>query len=134
MTINQLLKKKPPIDLILEILAHINITSLDTEKFFSIKSLEHNNVLIKAKPLLLELATFYLPCKKRLYFDNITNKKLITILKQCLKVYEYKIVSTEKYSHGNKFIVYNIKPEKEKIEKKRPQFIQMNENITLQFD
>jgi hypothetical protein len=135
MTINQLLKKKPPIDLIMEILNFININSLDTEKTFSIKTLESTNVLIKAKPLLKDLGEYYLPCKYKQYFENINNRKLITILKQCLKVYDYKIISIEKYSHGNKFIVYKIKSTKETpIVKKRPIIAQVPSEITLKFD
>jgi hypothetical protein len=52
---------------------------------------------------------FYLPCKYRKYLQNVDEKKAITILRQLLKVYDYNIISSEKYSRGNKFLVYKLK-------------------------
>ena len=49
-----------------------------------------------------------MPCKKKVYLNNITEKKSITILRQILKLYDYNVKSVEKYIKGDKLIEYNI--------------------------
>lgn len=110
MTINQLFRKKPTSDLILRLLNLLNIYSFNSDVTFSQKTIILNNVILKSKPLLNELKLFYLPCKKKIYLENITPKKFITILKQCLKLFNYKLVSQEKYINSDKIIIYRISP------------------------
>jgi hypothetical protein len=105
MTINQLFIKKPSIDLIMKLMVHFDLQSIVA---FSQKTIVQNNILIKIKPILDELGEYYLPCKKRVYIDNITPKKLITVIKQCLKLYDYKLISQEKYISGCKHIIYRL--------------------------
>jgi len=106
MTIDQLFIKKPSIELIMKLMVHFDIMSLQSVVAFSQKTIVQNNILIKIKPVLDELGEYYLPCKKRVYIDNITPKKLITVVKQCLKLYDYKLISQEKYIAGCKHIIY----------------------------
>ena len=55
-------------------------------------------------------------------------------MKQCLKLYGKKLVSTEKYSNGTKYVVYQIKPLKTpKKQKKNTNNIEYNK-VTLNFD
>ena len=62
--------------------------------FLSHKKLLYRiNVVLKSKPIINELKMFYLPCKKKIYLENITPKKFITIIKQCIKLFNYKLVS-----------------------------------------
>lgn len=138
MTINQLFKKKPTIDLINKLLNSFNVESINSDRIFSTKTLELHNAIIKSKPLLKELSDYYLPCKKKVYFCSLTNKKLITIIKQLLRLHNYKLISIEKYSNGNKFIVYQIKSEEDVVEKqnkrKPPSHQITQDTITLKFD
>jgi hypothetical protein len=108
MTINQLFLTKPPLELIMTMMGHLDIWTLQSVSAFSQKTIIQNNVLIKIKPILDELGKHYLPCKKRVYIDAITPKKLITIVKQCLRIYDYKLISQEKYIAGCKQIIYRI--------------------------
>ena len=138
MTINQLFKNKPPIDLINKILNSFNIDGVDCERIFSVKTMELNNAIIKSRPLLKELEEYYLPCKQKVDVYKLTNKKLITIIKQLLRIHQYMLVSIEKYSNGNKFIVYQIKSREEVLEKQNKTKIPVHQiikdNITLKFD
>ena len=77
--------------------------------FFSRKDIESKNILEEIKNDLDELSTYYIPCKKKIYFKNINSKNIITILRQILKVYNYKINAVEKYSNGKKYLLYNLK-------------------------
>lgn len=138
MTINQLFKNKPPIDLINKLLNSFNIDGVTCDRIFSVKIMEHNNAIIKSKPLLKEIEGYYLPCKQKVYFNKLTNKKLITIIKQLLRIHQYKLISIERYSNGSKFIVYQIKSNEEALEKKNkkksPEHHITKDNITLKFD
>ena len=40
--------------------------------------------------------------------NGLTEKNVITILRQCVRVYGYKIVSKEKYMKGEKYILYQL--------------------------
>jgi hypothetical protein len=55
------------------------------------------------------LKEYYLPCKYRNYCVDVSEKKIITIIKQCLRVYNYKLESKEKYIYGKKHIIYYLK-------------------------
>ena len=130
MTINQLFKKKPPKDLILKLLLLLNIKEFKSDTKFSQKTITDNSVLIKCIPIINELKNFYLPCKQKIYLVNLTAKKIITVIKQCIKLYNYKLLSKEKYINGTKIILYNININKEVVTKNSI----IHKNYTLSFD
>lgn len=130
MTINQLFKKKPPKELILKLLLLLNITDFKSDVKFSQKTINDNNVLIKCIPIIEELKNFYLPCKQKIYLIDLTPKKIITIIKQCIKLYNYKLISKEKYINGTKIILYNINMNKDIVNKNSI----IHKNYTLSFD
>jgi len=135
MSLNQLFLRKPPLELFMKIMKNCNIESLDSNVFFSINILENNNSIIKSKLLLDELSEFYLPCKKKVYFKDITNRKLITIIKQVLRLYDYKLLSNEKYSNSKKYILYQIIPKDAKVKKTKKNMHKIsNERVVLKFD
>ena len=68
----------------------------------------------------------YMPCKYKKYFSNLNYKKCVTILRQILKLYNYKLVSKEKYEHKQKKLFYSIK----KIGSETPP----KKNLILTFD
>ena len=58
-----------------------------------------------------ELRKYYLPCKQKIYFNDIkllTNKEAITILRQLLKIHDYDLISREKFINGIKYLLYKI--------------------------
>ena len=118
MAINQLFKIKPSKELVKEIIGLININidkidnmdtdNIENKKFFTIKELNDLNILDKVCFIKNKIKDYYLPCKQKIYFNNITIKKLLTIFRQLLKLYNYKIISVDKYDNGKKFIIYII--------------------------
>lgn len=135
MSLNQLFLRKPPLDLLMKILKNCTIDSLNSNVYFSINILENNNSIIKSKLLIDELSEYYLPCKKKVYFYEITNRKLITIIKQVLRLYDYKLHSIEKYSNSKKYILYQILPKDAKIKRTKKNMHNIsNERIVLKFD
>ena len=128
MTINQLFKNIPPKELIEEIIILCGLTSLDDTKYFSKNDLLVLNTIEKVSEQIDKLKEYYLPCKAKNYLTNLTHKKIITILRQCVKLYGYKIISKEKYLKGEKIIIYQLENTNNK-----PQTIQ-NTVCTLTFD
>ena len=72
---------------------------------------------------------YYLPCKYKIYLQNISIKKSITLLRQLLKLYDYNVKSNEKYIKGEKIIVYQILPKNS--QKKQ---VNSNNKCVISFD
>lgn len=79
---------------------------------FSRKMITEKNVIEKLNLLLPQLKNYYMNCKHTKYLENLDPKKCVTILRQLLRLYNYKVISMEKYHSGQKFLLYKI----EKIE------------------
>jgi hypothetical protein len=110
MTINQLFKKKPSKDLVTELLSLYGIDGFDDDKQFNRNNLINLNLITKLNDFKSKLFEYYLPCKFKVYMDNLTIKKSVTILRQVIKLFDYIVKSTEKYIKGEKIIVYQIVP------------------------
>ena len=110
MTIYQLFRDKPPISIVIELLEKVGIENLqDTTNTFTQEDV--NNYLDSdcLKKNIILLKEYYLPCKYKNYCEEVTPKKVITIMRQCLRPYGYKLESKEKYSSGRKHIIYFLK-------------------------
>ena len=111
---NQLFKIIPTMDIINELLEIFGLKGLNDEHHFSREDLKKIDVVDKVNTIKEKLSYFYLPCKSRLYLNDLNEKNVITILKQFIKVYNYSIISREKYMKKKKFIIYKIIPIKDK--------------------
>jgi len=85
MTINQLFKKKPQKDLVEKVLNIFGLSDFEDSKNFTKKDLENNDTLNNMLSIKALLEEYYLPCKRKVYLDNLTLKKCITILRQLVK-------------------------------------------------
>ena len=112
MTINQLFRKIPPKNIINKILKYYGIHGFDDNKFFTKNCLSKYNLIKNLDEISTQFEEYYLPCKFKIYFKNLTLKKSITILRQVLKLYDYYVKSHEKYIKGEKIIMYQILPKK----------------------
>ena len=73
---------------------------------FSKKYLINKNIKEKFEELLPELKKIYLNCKHKKYLENLNEKKIITIIRQLIRPYNYCIHSKEKYENGKKYLLY----------------------------
>jgi hypothetical protein len=108
---NQLFSREyPPFELVNDIILLITNKQLDYNIYyeFTIKNLVNKNILSKINNYIVELKKYYLKCKHSKYLDNLNEKKLITLLRQILRPYEYIINSIEKYNNSQKFLLYII--------------------------
>ena len=129
MTINQLFKKKPQKELVEKVLNIFGLSSFDDSKNFTKKDLENIDTLNNILSIRDLLEEYYLPCKKKVYLDNLTLKKCITILRQLVKLYDYILKSNEKYIKGEKIIIYYIVPISMKTQNNK-----IEKNCVISFD
>ena len=108
MPFNQLFNSIPPKNLIEELLNLYGLSDLDDTKPISKIDLIQLKTLETIEEIIPKLNSYYLPCKGRIYLTNLNYKKLITILRQCIKLFNYKLLSKEKYLKGEKIIEYQI--------------------------
>ena len=96
MTLNQLFKKRPTIELVLEILKLLKINNMEEIKY---KSFSKNDitraVLDEMENMRHIFEEYYIKCKFDIYFTFIDQKKVVTILRQCLKAIDYKASSID---------------------------------------
>jgi hypothetical protein len=112
----QLFKNVPPKDFVEDILKlFIPNGFQDSYYQFSRKMISEKNVCDKLTLLVPQLKEYYMNCKHKKYLENLDPKKCVTILRQLLRLYDYRVVSMEKYHNGQKFLLYKI--EKIEIEK-----------------
>jgi hypothetical protein len=131
---NQLFKKIPPREFIIDIIKLYGLDDLNDKCSFTRKDLEKLNTVSKLIDYKSELYKYYLPCKGRLYLNDLNEKNIITILRQLLKTLNYTLNSREKYVKGNKFIIYNIISIKEKEYKPIKSSSINNEKTLINFD
>jgi hypothetical protein len=129
MTINQLFKKKPSKELIIKVLNIFDIEDFNDSKQFTRKDLEKIDLCNNLNIFSSKLNEYYLPCKFKIYLQDINIKKSITLLRQLLKLYDYNVKSNEKYIKGEKIIVYQIRPKN--TQKKQ---VNNNNKCVISFD
>jgi hypothetical protein len=110
MTINQLFKHKPSKELVCELLTIYGIDGFDDDKQFNRNNLLNLHLIENLNIFKSKLEEYYLPCKRKIYLENLNVKKSITILRQIIKLFDYVVKSNEKYIKGEKIIVYQIIP------------------------
>lgn len=104
----QLFKKNPSIEVLNKVLGTIGIDEFKEEFCFKKSDLILLNTVLKMNEIIDELTEYYYPCKTKLYLTNIDTTKCITIIRQFLRHFDYSLIGKEKYSCGEKFIVYTL--------------------------
>jgi hypothetical protein len=128
MTVNQIFNKNVPEDLVLLLLSQLNINNFSDNKRLSYQLIDDNMETLM--PILDEIKLYYLPCKSKVYFNTLNSKKIITIIRQLLKLYNYKLYSKERYSKETKmkFIEFTIR------ENLKNNITRVNTNLVLSFN
>ena len=113
---NQLFRRNPDRYIINDLMVIFNINSIDDENFYFTKQdLSNLNVVNKMNDIKEKLEIYYLPCKAKVYLNDLNEKKCITILRQFLKHIDYNLDPKEKYINSKKNYLYYIKCNKEKV-------------------
>jgi|TARA_B110000977_G_scaffold12429_1_gene15844 hypothetical protein len=114
---DQLFKKYPTNELYENIINSFGIYDIDNKHTFSRNDLKHLKTVEKINKLKPYLEKCYIPCKGRTYLNNLTEKNVITVLRQILKIRGYHVSSREKYIKGHKYILYKVEKNEEKVYK-----------------
>lgn len=112
---DQLFKTYPTNELFANIINSFGIYDIDSKYTFSRNDLKHLKTIEKINTLKPYLEKCYIPCKARTYLNNLTEKNVITVLRQILKTKGYYISSKEKYIKGHKYILYRIEKREEDL-------------------
>ena len=72
------------------------------------------------------LKKIYIKCKHKIYLENLNEKKIITLIRQLLRINKYDLKTKEKYENGKKYLLYTISKKFENNMKKI--------NSTINFD
>ena len=105
---NQLFKNYPNEEFVINLLNIYGIKDFSDNHYFTKKDLEELNTIDNLNQLKNKLASYYIPCKAKLYINNIDYKRAITILRQFLKTQNYTLSSKEKYIKGIKYNTYTV--------------------------
>ena len=105
---NQNFRKNPDMQIIQSILETFGLDNLEDDRFFTKEHMKEINTIDNINLLKSKLNEYYLPCKSKIYLNNITEKKCITILRQFVKNYNYKVIGIEKSIGGRKQTTYRL--------------------------
>lgn len=108
MSKNQLFREFPTLDFFKEFVTYYGLKDLNDSRIFTKEQLVNLKTLEKINENIEKLESIYIPCKKEKYLKNLTEKKSITVLRQIAKVFQYKVVTREKFQNGKKILVYSL--------------------------
>jgi hypothetical protein len=119
----------PSEDFLIQLLKCFGIQNLNDYHEFNKGDLVELNTVDKLNELIPELILYYLPCKAKIYLNDITEKRAITILAQFLKLFDYKLLREEKIIDKKKIIFYRI----QKIEDSKLHIFRNSKNYEIIF-
>ena len=105
---NQLFREIPPLEFVVKILLLFIPNGFDTTYQFSRQDIKDKKVIEQLKEYIPELEKYYLKCKRIKYLQDLTSKKIITLLRQILRPHKHRVIAHEKYSFGKKYLLYNL--------------------------
>lgn len=85
------------------------------EKWFDKRHLEINDTIAQVSRLIPEMKKYYVPCKAKVYLNDIGMRRAITILSQHLRVSGYTLERKERFVNHKKIVWYRIVNEEEKL-------------------
>jgi len=106
--INQLFRQRPDHEFLIKFLNCFGLKNLNDTSEFTKENLVNYNIIDKINNLLPELVLLYLPCKHIQFLINLNINKCITILKQILRLFEYKLNKREHVINKVKIISYFV--------------------------
>tara|TARA_Y100001958_G_C21179657_1_gene509792 strand:- start:982 stop:1362 length:381 start_codon:yes stop_codon:yes gene_type:complete len=105
---SQLFKKIPPKEYVNKILHIFGIKDFDENFYFSKYDIQKKNIIEEIEKELPELQKYYLNCKAKKYLIDLDFKRIVTILRQLTRQHKYRIVGFEKYTNGEKYLLYKL--------------------------
>jgi hypothetical protein len=108
MKINQLFRKTVDMIMVLAVLRCFNLHSLLDCTPFSKRDLVRIRTAERLGALFHQLQDYYIPCKGRMYLVQGSLGKALTVLKQVVRLYDYRLASREQTHGKQKLIMYHL--------------------------
>lgn len=89
-------------------LACFGLASLDDKWVVTQEFLRRHDVVGRVRATEPRLRPYYIPCKARIYLNNLTLKKCVTVLRQTLRLYDRLMVSHYSVRNGIKQLSYTL--------------------------
>ena len=105
---DQLFKLVPTEEILDKLLKCFGLDNINDKKYFTRNDLKKIKSIENINKIKNNLEEFYLPCKSKIYLNNLTEKKIITLLRHFIKYKNYKLISQEKYMNKTKIIIYQL--------------------------
>ena len=105
---NQNFRINPDMNIINNLLQTFGLTGLEDDRYFTKENMKEMNTVENIILIISKLEEYYLPCKSKIYLKDLTEKKSITILRQFIKNYNYKLITFEKSIQGRKQLTYRL--------------------------
>ena len=125
---NQLFKEDISLEFVIDFIHKLFQIELNTtiNYSFSKKTLTTKNIKNIINENMEILKKIYIKCKHKIYLENLNEKKIITLIRQLLRIHKYDLKAKEKYENGKKYLLYTISKKFENNMKKI--------NSTINFD
>jgi hypothetical protein len=124
MSKNQLFKINPDAAIIQTLVEAFGLTGIDDSRYFTKDNMTESNTIVKILEMSRQLTEYYLPCKSKIYLQNINEKKCITILRQFIKPFHYQCLGKEKSLSGKKHMTYRIS-----VDERQPQVSPLGKDV-----
>ena len=105
---DQNFRNPPDIKIIQLLLETFGLDGLDDDRFFTKEHMKEIQTVEKINLLKPKLKECYLNCKSKIYLNDLTEKKAITVLRQFIKNQNYKVITFEKSVGGRKQMTYRV--------------------------
>ena len=107
---NQLFRENIEIDFLEKIIKECFNIELNNSTYYSFskKTIVSRNILDIINNNMDKLKKYYIKCKHKIYLENLNEKKIITLLRQLLRMHDFELKAKEKYENGKKYLLYTI--------------------------
>ncbi len=96
---NNLFHEPPSRDIVTECMNVLGFNSLDDSRVFTVRDLNVETFDI----CILLLEPFYYPCKSKKYlYGQMTPHRILTVIRQIIRVHGYAVANQEKVINGKK--------------------------------
>ena len=119
----------PDEDFMNQLLQCYGLRDLSDSHEFNKGDLIELNTVNKLTDLIPELVIYYLPCKAKIYLNDITEKRAVTILSQFLKLFDHRLVREERIINKKKIIFYRT----QKFEDSKIHILRNSNNYEIVF-
>lgn len=109
----QLFCEKPTMDFMSDFLKCYGLKGFDDCSEFCKGDLIEHDTVRKLEDMLPEIILYYLPCKAKIYLNDLTESRSVTILCQFLRLFEYTLSRKERIVNKVKIIYYKIQKDED---------------------